>query len=154
MKKLVTIFFTILILGVVSVSAGSNNERHGTNPAIGKPGDPATVTRTIEIITVENRFRPSEINVKQDETIKFVVKNEGKKRHEMIIDTKDNLKKHAKLKRAHPDKKHEKANLVDVAPGEQKELIWHFTQSGVVDFACGYPGHFKGMRGKIIVETK
>lgn len=153
MKKLVIVFLTVLSLGVMSASASLNDHHHG-DPSIGKPGDPAKVTRTIEIIAVENRFRPPEINVKQGETIKFIVKNEGKKRHEMVIDTMDNLKKHAKLKRADPDRKHEEANLVDVAPGEQKELVWHFTESGVIDFVCGYPGHFKKMRGKINVETK
>lgn len=155
MKTLVTVFFTILMLGAVSAFAGSNHKHHhGTNPAIGKPGDPAKITRTIEITAVENRFRPSEIKVKQGETIRFVVKNEGEKQHEMVIDTMANLKQHAKLKRSHPDMKHEEFNLVDVPPGEQKELIWQFTEGGVIDFACGYPGHFKGMRGKINVETK
>lgn len=147
MKAFLIVFFTILMLGAASTFAGSN-------PAIGKPGDSAKVARTIEITAVDNRFKPSEINVKQGETIRFVVKNEGKKQHEMVIDTLDNLKQHAKLKRSNLDMNHEKFNLVDVQPGEQKELIWHFTESGMVDFACGYPGHFKGMRGKINVEIK
>ena len=60
-------------------------EAHGEG--VGSPGDPAKVSRTIEITMVENRFKPSEINVKQGETIKFVLKNAGKKKHEMMIGT-------------------------------------------------------------------
>lgn len=154
MKKLLAVFVTILMLGAGSVTAELHHKGQGTNSTIGKPGDPANVTRTIEITTVENRFKPAEITVNQGETIRFIVKNEGKKRHEMVIDTLENLKKHAKMMRANPEMKGTEPNRLDVGPGEQKELIWHFTESGIVNFACGYPGHFKGMHGKINVEIK
>lgn len=121
---------------------------------IGQPGNPAQVSRTIEIKMIENRFLPHEITIRQGETIRFLVKNEGKKHHEFTIDTIKNLKEHAKMMRAHPDMLHNEPNQLKVAPGEQKELIWHFTETGIVDFACPYPGHFKGMQGKIYVEKK
>ena len=155
MKKRIRVFFGFMMFWVVSVSAGLNHNQHGINPSIiGKPGDPVNVTRTIEIKTMDNHFLPSRINVKQGETIKFIVKNEGMRRHEMVIDSLENLKKHAQMMRSNPGLISEGPNFVDMLPREQKELVWHFTESGIVNFACGYPGHFKGMRGKIYVEMK
>lgn len=155
MKKYMVVFFLILMFWVVSVSVGMNHNQHGTNPSvIGEPGDPANVTRTIEIKILDNRFLPSNINVKQGETIRFLVKNEGMRRHEMVIDTLENLKKHAQMMRSNPGFTSDDPNYVDVLPREQKEIVWHFTESGIVNFACGYPGHFKAMRGKIYVEMK
>ncbi|SDZ14813.1 cupredoxin domain-containing protein [Nitrosomonas sp. Nm58] len=157
MKKraMVFVFFSILMFWVVSASADLNHKQNGVNsPAIGKVGDPAKVTRTIEIKAMDNRFSPSEINVMQGETIRFIVKNEGMRRHEMVIDTLENLKEHAKMTRSNPGLIREDPNYVNLLPGEQKELVWNFTESGIVHFACGYPGHFKRMRGKINVEIK
>lgn len=155
MKKRVTVFFSIMMFGVVSVAAGLNHEQNGATRAdIGKPGDSVNVTRTIEIRAIDNRFLPSRINVMQGETVKFIIKNEGMRRHEMVIDTLENLKEHAKMTRSNPGLVREDPNYINLLPGEQKELIWHFTESGSVDFACGYPGHFRKMRGKINVEIK
>ena len=155
MKKHGAVIFSILMFWIASVSAGLNHENEGENNlAIGKAGDPGNVTRAIEIKAIDNRFLPAEINVVQGETIRLIVKNEGMKRHEFVIDTLENLKTHAKMTRLNPGLIREDPNYIDLLPREQKELIWHFTESGIVHFACGYPGHFKGMRGKIYVEKK
>mgnify|MGYP001434154316 CR=1 FL=1 len=155
MKKHIAVFFSILMFWVVSASADLNHKHDDAYPAaIGEPGDPAKVTRTIEIKAFDNHFLPAEINVVQGETVRFIVKNEGLKRHEMVIDTLENLKEHAKITRSNPGLVREDPNYLNMLPGEQKELVWHFTESGIVHFACGYPGHFKGMRGKINVEIK
>ena len=128
--------------------------------SVGRPGDPGNVSRTIEITAVENRFKPSEINVKQGETIKFVVKNNGKKKHEMMLGTPEEIDKHGKMMKRNPDMEHhDHPNMVTVDPGETGELVWHFTEAGTVSFACPLPGHFKGMNfpgmtGIITVEAK
>lgn len=128
--------------------------------SVGSPGDPSKVSRTIEITAVENRFKPSEINVKQGETIKFVVKNNGKKKHEMMLGTPDEIDEHGKMMKKNPDMEHHgHPNMVTVNPGETGELVWHFTEAGTVSFACPLPGHFKGMNfpgmtGIITVEAK
>jgi uncharacterized cupredoxin-like copper-binding protein len=128
--------------------------------SVGSPGDPSKVSRTIEITAVENRFKPSEINVKQGETIKFVVKNNGKKKHEMMLGTPDEIDDHGKMMKKNPDMEHhDHPNMVTVNPGETGELVWHFTEAGTVSFACPLPGHFKGMNfpgmtGIITVEAK
>jgi uncharacterized cupredoxin-like copper-binding protein len=150
MKKSLTVSFIVLFLGSVSVYA----DKHYNNAAIGKPGIPANVTRTIEIEAYENRFSPSEISVTEGDTIRFIVRNTGKKKHEMMIDTMKHLRDHHKMMRLHDHGEHDEPNQITLKPGEQKELIWQFTRSGVIDFACPLPGHFKGMRGKITVEKK
>lgn len=133
--------------------ADTTNDPIGINPAIGKPGDPNKVSRIIKITVIENIFLPNEIYIKEGETIQFMVKSVGNKKHEMIIDTMANLKKHAKKKRNNPEIKTAGPNHIQLDPGELKALIWEFTKAGTIDFACPLPGHFKGMRGKINVET-
>ena len=66
--------------------------------AWGIAGDAKTAKRTITIaMTDQMRFVPDKIAVKQGETIKFVLKNEGKMLHEMVIGTKKELEEHAAL---------------------------------------------------------
>ena len=155
MKRYLIIRFicaTLLILLSASVFAGYGNKR--TDTAIGVPGDPGNVSRTLKIVAIEYMFLPPELTVKQGETIKFVIENKGNKKHEMIIDTKRNLKKYAKIHRNDSEIATNEPNHIKLDPGEQKSLVWEFTETGTINFACPIPGHFKGMRGKIYVETK
>src|SRR6476659_5008452 len=75
---------------------------HGTAPAKktqkpwGVAGDPKAVKRTVEIATRdEMRFSPSAIQVAQGETVRLVVRNDGKLMHELVIGTKKELDAHA-----------------------------------------------------------
>lgn len=145
--------FIALALYSTYLFANPSNNPISKDTSIGKPGDPNKISRIIKITTTENIFLPNEIYVKEDETIKFVVKNAGNKKHEMIIDTMANLKKYAKKKRNNPETKAAGLNHIQLDPGEHKALIWKFTKTGTINFACPLPGHFKGMRGKINVET-
>ncbi|SCY38126.1 Uncharacterized copper-binding protein, cupredoxin-like subfamily [Nitrosospira sp. Nl5] len=154
MKKLS--ITSALILSLISTGALATEEA----TSVGSPGDPGKVSRTIEITMVENRFKPSEIKVKQGETIKFMLKNAGKKKHEMMIGTPEEIDKHGKMMKKFPDKEHpDEPNMITINPGETGELVWHFTEAGAVNFACPMPGHFKGMnfsgmKGTIDVEAK
>lgn len=155
MKRFPIIRFTFAVLMILSSACVSaENDNIKPDAAIGKPGDPGKVDRTIKITAIEYMFLPSEIDVAQGETIKFEIINKGEKEHEMVIDARRNLKKHAKMRRLDPEIVTQGPNQVSVAPGEQKTLIWEFANPGTVDFACPLSGHFKGMYGKINVETK
>ncbi len=128
---------------------------HGENgSSVGKPGDPNNVSRTIVLQMTFNRFKPSKINVKRGETIKFIFKNTSEKKHEFMIGTMSELKEHAKMMRKHPDMEHTEPNQVTVNSGESRELVWEFTEVGTIPFACPRHGHFKGMRGEIKVTAK
>jgi len=120
----------------------------------GRPGDPAKVSRTIEVSMDDSmRFAPDKISVKAGETIRFFVRNRGKLRHEMVIGTMDDLKQHAQEMRKMPDMKHAEPNMTSLAPGQRGGIVWQFDKPGTVDFACLVPGHMEaGMLGKVEVR--
>jgi uncharacterized cupredoxin-like copper-binding protein len=113
----------------------------------------AKVTRTVSIdMTDSMRFSAAKIKAKQGETIRFVVKNLGKVKHEMVLGTAKELKEHYEVMKKNPEMEHADANMVTVAPGETGEIIWQFTKAGKVDFACLQPGHYDaGMKGLVSV---
>jgi uncharacterized cupredoxin-like copper-binding protein len=125
----------------------------GHAAAIGKPGDPGKVTRSVEVeMSDAMRFKPDSIRVKQGETIRFIVRNTGKVKHEMVLGTIKELKEHAEMMRKFPEMKHADPNQVRVEPGMTGELVWKFSKAGTFDFACLVPGHFEaGMVGKVRV---
>src|SRR5690242_8878935 len=137
MKKI--LLASALTLSLISAAALADEE----TTAIGGPGDPGQESRTVEITMVDNRFKPSEIDVKEGETIKFRVKNAGKKKHEMMIGTPEEIDKHGRMMKKFPNAEHpDEPSMIAVDPGKTGELIWHFTKAGTVDFACPLPGHF------------
>lgn len=144
--------FVVLVLFSTNSYSSANHSNIGID--IGKPGDAGKVSRIVKLTQVDNMFLPSEVAVSEGETILFVIKNGGNRKHEMLIGSMADLKKIANMRRMYPEKEHSEAHLVQLEPGEQKELIWQFTGAGVIDFACPLPGHFKKMRGKITVEKK
>lgn len=85
--------------------------------------------------------------------MRFIFGNSGKLQHELVLGSLGDLKKHAAMMRANPEMKYAEENMVLVEPGKSGVLIWKFTASGKVDFACLQPGHFEaGMKGKVGVK--
>jgi uncharacterized cupredoxin-like copper-binding protein len=96
---------------------------------------------------------PGDVVVKRGETVRFVVRNEGKVMHEMVIGTMAELKEHAELMRKFPDMEHDEPYMAHVAPGKQGEIVWQFTKPGEFFYACLIPGHMEaGMVSKISVK--
>src|SRR5687768_13008205 len=96
---------------------------------------------------------PADLVVKRGETVRFVVHNDGKVMHEMVIGTLDELKKHAELMRKFPDMEHDEPYMAHVAPGKRGEIVWQFTRAGEFHYACLVPGHMEaGMISKITVK--
>ena len=121
--------------------------------AIGKPGLAAKVDRTIRVDMTDNmRYTPSDIKVTQGETVRFIVSNSGQIKHELSLGTEQELLAHLELMKKFPDMVHDEPNSITLAPGKQGEIIWQFTRSGVVNFACLMPGHYEaGMKGAVSV---
>ena len=142
----------ILSFGAARSAPAEHSHSHGD--PIGQPGDPKKISRTIQVaMTDQMRFQPASISVRQGETIRFVVRNSGKVKHEMVLGTQAELKEHAELMQKHPEMEHDDPNAVAVEPGKTGQLIWQFTNAGTVDFACLVPGHFEaGMVGKVGVR--
>jgi uncharacterized cupredoxin-like copper-binding protein len=121
----------------------------------GIAGD-AKGARTIEIrMTDDMRFRPDRIEVREGETIRFVVRNAGKVLHEMVIGTERELAEHAALMRKFPGMEHDEPFMTHVRPGRKGDLVWNFNRPGTFQFACLVPGHFEaGMKGTVTVTPK
>lgn len=129
-------------------------EKTASVSAVGKPGDPARVDRTIEVVMNDSmRFTPEKISVKAGETIRFFVRNAGRIPHEMVIGSLDELKEHAEMMRKMPGMEHEEPNMITLKAGQRGGIVWQFDKPGTVDFACLIPGHMEaGMTGKVQVE--
>jgi len=135
-------------------AAGNHAGGHGTT-SIGKAGDVAKVNRSITVEMGDDmRFTPSQISVKRGETIRFVVKNTGKLKHEFNLGTEADLKAHYAQMLKFPEMEHDEPNIASVAPGGTGEVVWQFTKAGNVSFACLHPGHYDaGMKGQVKVSA-
>lgn len=161
----------------------SHHHGHAAAPApaaaaaasAGQPGKATAATRTVQIEIGDNFFNPEKLDVKQGETVRFVLVNKGEFLHEFNIGTAASHAQHQKkmammvdhgmltatginkdmahmdhsaMGMAHMD--HADPNSVLVEPGKTAELVWTFGQSGTLEFACNMPGHYEaGMVGKI-----
>jgi uncharacterized cupredoxin-like copper-binding protein len=145
------IFSAIAVASSVAIAGGT----HGDNP-IGEPGKAGQITRTVNVDMADNmRFTPAEFSVRQGETVRFVVRNSGAVKHELVLATQDELEEHNALMLKTPGMEHADDNMVTVAPGQTGEIVWRFTNAGKVDFACLQPGHFDaGMKGSVNVAQK
>lgn len=160
MKRLHALLAATLI-GVSFGAIAHGNEDHGKKAGAvkkeqkpwGIAGDPKAVKRTVEITMTDNmRFSSDNIEVRQGETVKFVVKNAGKMMHEMVIGTKKDLDEHAAMMVKFPGMEHDEPYMTHVAAGKVGEIVWNFNRAGDFDFACLIAGHYQaGMVGKIKV---
>ena len=153
-------FILILIICIPSFAFA------GPMKKIGEKGKPSEVTRTITIKMYDNYYEPAEINVKKDETIKFIVLNFGELVHEFNIATKEMHLKHqpemmtmvenqillpdridkTKMKnmaKKNPSMAHSHSNSVLLSPGERGELVWKFNNKVKLEAACNVPGHYE-----------
>lgn len=148
-----TLFASVFSLALI-VTAASARADAGHSHEIGKPGDPKKISRTVEVtMSDQMRFSPDSVRVKRGETIRFVVKNNGELKHELVIGTAKELKEHAAAMQKNPEMEHDDPNAITVEPGKTGELIWQFTKSGNLNFGCLVPGHFEaGMVGKVTVQ--
>ncbi len=144
-----------LVTSAAALASGSHAGGHGDS-AIGKPGVAAKVNRTITVDMTDNmRYTPSDIKVKKGETIRFVVKNSGQVPHEMSLGTEKELLAHLEEMKKFPGMEHDEPGKLTLAPGKQGEILWQFTRTGPVNFACLMPGHFEaGMKGAVNVANK
>ena len=120
----------------------------------GKSSDPAKAVKTIEVDMSDTlRFEPARIEVKRGEPVRFVVHNEGKLMHEMVLGTEESLAQHAAMMKKFPGMEHAEPYMAHIAPGDTGEMGWTFTEPGEYRYGCLVPGHFDaGMVGRIVVK--
>ena len=160
MKPITAALLTVLLAASSAAMAHADDDhkagaakREDHASALGKPGDAKKVSRTVNITMSDSmRFSPASVSAKKGETIRFVLKNEGKLKHEMVLGTIAELKEHAALMVKFPQMEHADPNQASVEPGKTGELIWQFTKAGTFDFACLQAGHYEaGMKGQVVV---
>ena len=160
--------FTITLIATSALLTGAtasfSHENHASREAgsvkeqkdWGIAGDAKAVKRTITLAMSDTmRFTPDQIDVKQGETVKIMLKNNGAVMHEFVIGTKSELDEHAALMVKFPTMEHSEPYMAHVAPGKTGQIIWTFNKPGNFDFACLIAGHYQaGMLGKITVSAK
>ena len=122
----------------------------------GIAADTKAAKRVIEVKMTDNmRFAPDNVEIKQGDVVRFLIKNDGKMMHEMVIGTKKELDEHAALMLKFPNMEHDEPYMAHVAPGKAGEIVWNFNRPGDFLFACLIAGHYQGgMIGKIKVTPK
>jgi uncharacterized cupredoxin-like copper-binding protein len=161
MRKINAAILATLIAGASTFALAHGDETHARKAAPvkkeqkawGIAGDAKSVTRTVTFTMTDNmRFNPDKLDVKQGETIKFVIRNAGQMMHEMVLGTKKDLDEHAALMVKFPNMEHEEPYMAHVGPGKTGEIIWTFNQAGTFDYACLMAGHYQaGMVGNVTV---
>ena len=121
----------------------------------GIAGDAKAVKRTVSIIMTDTmRFSPDRLEVRQGETVRLRLANQGKLMHELVIGTQKELDEHAALMVKFPSMEHDEPYMAHVGPGRKGDIIWTFNRAGEFDFACLIAGHYQaGMTGKIRVTA-
>nr|WP_312433972.1 cupredoxin family protein [Achromobacter sp.] len=145
------------MLSGAASAAGDHAHGGHTQPSaaapIGTPGDPARVTRTVEIdMNDAMRFSPATIDVKAGDTVRLSVRNSGKIRHELVLGTDADLQAHYAMMMKDPGMRHEEPNAVSLEAGKSGQIVWRFDKAGTVSFGCLEPGHYAaGMKGSVSV---
>jgi len=122
----------------------------------GEPGKKSEVSRTIKITASdEMKFSPFAIEVKDGETIRFIVTNKGEMAHDFTIGTPKMQLAHQKemakmMNDASHSMEHNDPNALYLKSGETKELIWKFKKTAKLEIGCNVPGHYQaGMKGQV-----
>jgi len=153
-----TVFPSVLVIALGLPVAWAHTEHSAAEPAaqveaFGRAGIAKDVVRTVAIRTTDAmRFDPATLSVKQGETLRLQIHNDGKLPHEFVLGTQSEITEHAEMMRKMPGMVHADANSVRVAPGQNGEVVWTFSQAGRFLYACLIPGHWEaGMQGSVTV---
>lgn len=163
-----------LSTAITAPSAFAGSEGHGDSEnSAGSPGKKSAVSRTIKVTMFDNYYEPAEIEVKEGETIKFVIVNAGTLVHEFNIGTPEAHVAHAPemqmmvdhgvleadrinheaakaMQKAMGHGMHNDPNSALLEPGKSGEIIWKFPEHAEIEFACNVPGHYDaGMAGEV-----
>ena len=179
MEKLLFVLASISVFlagGALAAGSGAHShgdEGHGEAVKIGEPAAAEHAGRTVEIILHDNYYEPESITVRAGEIIRFTAKNEGRLVHEFNIGTaamhaahKDEMRMMMRHGVLFPDRidhekmaaggedghsmKHDDPNSILLEPGRTGEVVWKFSETVKLEFACNIPGHYEsGMVGEI-----
>jgi uncharacterized cupredoxin-like copper-binding protein len=159
MKKPLLIAAVIALTFTPFVAYAHDDEVHDKNGyTFGTPAKESDATRTIEIKASDDKFTPSEITIKQGETIKFVVTNTERHAHDFNIGDVAAQQEHAQMMAKMPDMQHgdDDPTTRSINRGETKTIAWTFNKrpADPIEIDCLEPGHYeKGMTIKITLSN-
>lgn len=154
---------TALFLAAVAAPAlasGTHSGGHGDNAVIGEPGDKTKATQTVMLTMKETDdgkmvFMPAAVSVKQGQTVRFKIRNSGQSDHEFVLNTEPEILEHKKVMEKFPEMEHDDPNAIRLKAGQTGEIVWKFTNAGILTFACLIPGHYDaGMHGNVTIGQK
>jgi uncharacterized cupredoxin-like copper-binding protein len=153
----VALVATLLLSVTASASEGPPDQHHDDSFSAGQPGDATKPSRIVQVTMIESDgkmlFLPSRIEIKKDEQVKFVLRNNGELDHEFILATTAENLKHAESMKKNPDMEHDDPNGRRLAPKKTDQIVWRFTKAGEFEYSCLIPGHREaGMIGMIVVR--
>lgn len=146
--KRISVLLVFVALGAATlVACGGGSGGGETTPAPiatkpsggttgGSTGSGGGAAQTIEVLMGDNYFKPKELTVPVNTTVKFAAKNIGAAVHNMRV-----------LSAAKEGKEFKSDMLVN--PGQTSEFEAKFTKKGKYDFQCDY--HLPDMVGVITV---
>jgi len=161
MKKLIHSIAAVLAVFPVTVAlhAKPDHGHHAQDEAFsaGQPGDPKKPARIVQVTMTEADgkmlFAPSRIEVKKDEQVKFMLRNNGELDHEFVLATTEENLKHADGMKRNLHMEHDDPNAKRLAPKKTGEMVWKFSKAGELEYSCLIPGHREAeMIGTIVVK--
>ena len=168
------IFVASLIASTHAFSAASHDIGHAHKLDIGEPAEILQADRTIEVSLRDIHFIPETISVNTGETVRFKLINDGEIVHEFNIGTPQMHKQHQQemivmfqhgmmtSKSVKTEKMishngredslaHDDPNSRLLDPRASTDLVWTFSKSTLLEFACNIPGHYElGMVGEFV----
>lgn len=148
----------IVALSLAAAPVWATGEHSGSH------ADPANaeLDRTIEFNAGDMWFDPQALRIAPGNTVKFVVTNTGRVKHEFVIGNTQAQKEHRLMMQKNQGSGHGSDGhshgggmpSVTVAPGETATLLWTAPEDvDALEYACNIPGHYEaGMHGTIKLQ--
>jgi uncharacterized cupredoxin-like copper-binding protein len=122
----------------------------------GIASDPGKVKRTIALsMTDAMRFVPARIEVREGDTVRLRVANQGRLLHEIVLGTPQALGAHAELMKKYPAWSMTNPIWPTCLQAARARSSGPSNRAGEFAYACLIPGHFEaGMVGQIVVRPR
>lgn len=147
----------IAILSFAHLVYAHDEDRDMNSYSFGTPAKEADATRTINVEASDDEFSPSQIAIKQGETIKFVVTNTGRHTHDFNIGDVPSQQEHARMMEKMPGMQHENDPTArTIKRGETQTIAWTFDKrpADPIEIDCLELGHYeKGMTIKVTLTN-
>ncbi|MDQ3146994.1 MAG: plastocyanin/azurin family copper-binding protein [Actinomycetota bacterium] len=134
-----------LLLAAVPLAACGGDDKSSADDA----------DRIIELDMTEFAYEPSNLEVEQGQTVRFLLKNTGRLVHEAVIGD-ERLQADHEEEAAEEGMHHggggDDAEVSQADAGDETELIYTFEDAGELLIGCHEPGHYEeGMVARVTV---